>query len=167
MYVNRLRIKCLICSRCIHLYCDIGYGAQNNQTVPSCFVLPGTEFVNKLNAELFKLTGINHHITTAYHPKANGLMEKQNASNSQSLRACIKDQEDWYHPLDSITFSFRVSQHHSTGKTSFEMMFGHLSLLPIQLKTRPYYMQHTDGDADFINGPNQLKLRSWSASSQW
>ena len=33
------------------------------------------------------------------------------------------------------------------------MMFGHLPLLPIQHKTRPYYMEHTDGDAQFINGP--------------
>ena len=138
---------------CIHLYCDIGYCGRKNQTVPSHFVLSGTEFVNKLNAELFKLTGINHHITTAYHPKANGLVEKQNASTSQSLRACIKDQVDWYHFLDSIAFSFRASQHHSTGKTPFEMMFGHSPLLHIQLKTRPYYMEHTYGDAQFIHGP--------------
>ena len=33
------------------------------------------------------------------------------------------------------------------------MMFGHLPLLPIQLKTRSYYMEHTNGDADFIHGP--------------
>ena len=99
----------------IHLYCDIGYCGQNNQTVPSHFVLPGTKFVNRLNADLFKLTGINHHITTAYQPKANRLVEKQNASTSQSVRACIKDQEDWYHLLDSIVLSFRASQHHSTG----------------------------------------------------
>ena len=32
-------------------------------------------------------------------------------------------------------------------------MFGHLPLLPIQLKIRPYYMKYTDGDAHFINGP--------------
>ena len=33
------------------------------------------------------------------------------------------------------------------------MMIGHLPLLPIQLKTRPSYMECTYGDADFINGP--------------
>ena len=32
-------------------------------------------------------------------------------------------------------------------------MFSHLPLLPIQLKTRPYHMKHTNGDAQFINGP--------------
>ena len=152
MYVNRLRIKCSISSMCIRLYCNIGYHGWNNQTVPWCFVLLCTKFINKLNEELFKLTGTNHHITTAYHPEANGLVEKQNASTSQSLRACIEDQEDWYHLLDSIPFSFRAFQHHMTGKT-FEMMFSHLPLLPIQLKTRPYYMEHTDGDADLINSP--------------
>ena len=99
------------------------------------------------------MTGINHYITTANHPKANELVEKQNASTSQSLRACIKYEENWYHLLHSIAFSFRVSQHHLTGKTPFEMMFSHLPLLPIQLKTRPYYMEHTAGDANFINGP--------------
>ena len=32
-------------------------------------------------------------------------------------------------------------------------MFGCLPLLPIQLKTRPYYMEHPVGDGQFINGP--------------
>ena len=32
-------------------------------------------------------------------------------------------------------------------------MFGYLPVLCIQLKTRPYYMEHTNGDAQFINGP--------------
>ena len=106
---------------CIHLFCNIGY-CQNNQRVNSYFVHLGTKFVNKLNAELFKLTDINHHITTADHPEANGLVEKQNASTSQSLRACVKDQEDWYHLLDSIAFSFRASQHHSTGNLLFLLL---------------------------------------------
>ena len=136
---------------CIHFYCDIGYCSRNNQMVHSHFVLCGTKSFSKLNAELFKLTGVNHHITTAYNPKANGLVEKQNASTSQSLRACIE--EDWYHLLDSIAFSFRASQYHSTGKTPFEMMFGHLPLLPIQLKTRQYHMECTNSDTHFINGP--------------
>ena len=35
----------------------------------------GTEFRNSLNAELMKAFRIDHRLTTAYHPQANGLDE--------------------------------------------------------------------------------------------
>ena len=38
----------------------------------------GREFCNKLNEQFFKLSGMDHHITSAYHPQANGLVEQQN-----------------------------------------------------------------------------------------
>lgn len=35
----------------------------------------GKEFFNQVNAELMKVFGIEHRMTTAYHPQANGLDE--------------------------------------------------------------------------------------------
>lgn len=35
----------------------------------------GREFVNSLNQHLFQLTGVQHIISTAYHPQTNGLDE--------------------------------------------------------------------------------------------
>ena len=38
----------------------------------------GTEFKNKLNDELMKTFNIDHRLTTAYYPQANGLYERFN-----------------------------------------------------------------------------------------
>ena len=104
-------------------------------------LLSGREFCNELNATLFKLTGVEHQITGAYHPQANGLVEKQNSTTTNALKACLNQQEDWYKALDSVAFSFRGSKHCSTGRTPFEMMFGHQMLLPVELHTRQLLMQ--------------------------
>ncbi|PIK39503.1 putative gypsy retrotransposon integrase-like protein 1-like [Apostichopus japonicus] len=37
----------------------------------------GREFVNRVSEELHRLTGVDHRITTAYHPQCNGLAEKR------------------------------------------------------------------------------------------
>ena len=36
----------------------------------------GSEFNNHMNAELMHVMGIQHRLTTAYHPQANGLDER-------------------------------------------------------------------------------------------
>ena len=94
-----------------------------------------TEFHNKLNAELFKLMGVKHHVTTAYHPEANGLVEKQNSSTAQALKVCINEQSNWHECLHSIAVSFHGSQHASTTKSPFEMMYQHQMTFPMQLRT--------------------------------
>ena len=104
-------------------------------------LLSGHEFCNELNATLFKLTGVEHQITGAYHLQAYGLVEKQNSTTTSALKACLNQQEDWYKTLDPIAFSFRGSKHCSTGRTPFEMMFGHQMLLPVELCTRQLLMQ--------------------------
>ena len=38
----------------------------------------GREFVNSVNSHLFKITGVKHIITLAYHPQTNGLIERFN-----------------------------------------------------------------------------------------
>ena len=44
----------------------------------------GREFVNSVSAELHRFTGIIQRVTNAYHPQANGLVERQNRTNKNS-----------------------------------------------------------------------------------
>ncbi len=40
----------------------------------------GSDFVNQMIAELTKLNGINHRTISAYNPRANGAVERTNAT---------------------------------------------------------------------------------------
>ena len=54
-----------------------------------CFAIQindqGREFVNTVNAELHRLTGVEQRVTSAYHPQANGLVERQNRTIKNTL----------------------------------------------------------------------------------
>ena len=63
---------------------------------------------------------------------------------TNALKACLNQQEDWYRALDPIAFLFRGSKYCSTGRTPFEMMFGHQMLLPVELCTRQLLLQKED-----------------------
>ena len=84
----------------------------------------GREFVNNLNSELMQFTGTEHHITSAYHPQANGLVERFNQTSQNSLRKCsTKCNEDWDIVLPSVLFAIRTCAHKATKYSPFELMF--------------------------------------------
>ena len=45
----------------------------------------GCEFVKKVSTELHRLAGVEQHVTSAYHPQANGLVERQNRTLKDSM----------------------------------------------------------------------------------
>lgn len=66
--------------------CTCGFGC--------CEVLisdQGHEFVNKVKEELFRLTGTEHRIASAYHPQTNGLTERYNQTLQTTLVKVVND----------------------------------------------------------------------------
>lgn len=93
----------------------------------------GTEFNNALSSALYQRMGVHHRVTSAYHPQANGMVEKANSTTTNRLKACINQQQDWLGLLDSLAMAYRASQHCSTGKSPYEMLTGTQMRLPIDL----------------------------------
>ena len=111
-----------------HLICRLG-------CFEYCHSDQGREFVNELNSTLFELAGIQHCISSAYHPQSNGLDERTNQTLSCALIKVINDkQDDWDEHLDSVLFAYRTSVHASTKYTPFYLMYGRDPVLPIELK---------------------------------
>ena len=80
-----------------------------------CHSDQGREFVNELNSTLFELVGIQHCISSAYHPQSNGLDEHTNQKLSCALIKVISDKhDDWDQHLDSMLLAYRTSVHAST-----------------------------------------------------
>ena len=76
----------------------------------------GRQFVNEVNFHLQRLTGIHQRVTSAYHPQANGLVERGNRTVQQVLlRALGEHHNQWHRALNGVLFSMRTSRQASTG----------------------------------------------------
>ena len=94
----------------------------------------GREFINSLNDKLFKLTGVQHIISAAYHPQTNGLDERFNQTLQRALLKMVNENENqWDKFLDSVLFAYRTSRQASTKYSPFFLMFGREPKLPIDL----------------------------------
>lgn len=72
----------------------------------------GREFVNKVKAELFALTGMEHRVTSAYHPQTNGLTARFNQTLQTALIKLVSEnQTDWEDHLSAVLFAYRTAHH--------------------------------------------------------
>ena len=70
----------------------------------------GREFRNKLNSELMKAFGIDHRLTTPYHPQANGLVERYNQTLCNTLaKFAQEDRESWDRNLAAIVYGYNTA----------------------------------------------------------
>ena len=74
----------------------------------------GREFVNAVSEKLLRMTGAEQRMTSAYHPQANGLCERQNRSIKDSLvKVLYENPTEWPYIIEGILFAHRVSRHYS------------------------------------------------------
>jgi hypothetical protein len=96
----------------------------------------GREFVNQVSSTLHSLTGVKQRITSAYHPQANGLTERNNRTiQSSLLRVLSVNQDEWVKALPGVLFAYRTSVQKSTGYTPFFLMYGRQAKLPIECES--------------------------------
>ena len=101
----------------------------------------GREFVNQINEELFRLTGTDHRISSAYHPQTNGLDERMNQTNKTSLVKYVNENQiDWDVHVSSVLFAYRTRVHDSTKYSPYELMlsckYHHFLLLRMMIALR-------------------------------
>ena len=92
----------------------------------------GKEFHNQVNAELMKVFRIDHRMTTAYHPQANGLDERLNQTLINALSKFAQVNKDmWDEKLAEVIYSYNTAVQESSKHTPFEAMFGRMGRLPV------------------------------------
>ena len=92
----------------------------------------GREFCNYVNKELMNVFGIQHRLTTAYHPQANGLDEGLNQTLVNSLAKFAQENRDtWDEKLPEVVYAYNTAVQESTKHTPFEAMFGRMARLPV------------------------------------
>lgn len=72
---------------------------------------------------LFQLTGIDHRISSAYHPQTNGLDERMNQTLVRSLNKLSETKDNWDQHIDAALYAYRVSRHASSKYSPFFLLY--------------------------------------------
>ena len=102
----------------------------------------GTQFTSEVWAELCTLLGVQHRQTTAYHPEANGMVERFHRRLKDALRArCAAP--DWVAHLPWVMLGLRAAPREEDAISPAQAVFGTPIILPGQL-LNPSEMQLTE-----------------------
>ena len=93
-----------------------------------------------LTKDLLEHYRIQQTIISAYHPQANGLVERGHDSIVNSLAKYSKQPGDWVKYLSLTLWADRISVRHSTGYSAFELVYGRECLLPVELSVASWSM---------------------------
>jgi hypothetical protein len=82
-------------------------------------------FISQFWRELFKLSGTQLRMSTAYHPETDGQTEVLNRSLEQYLRAFVHHKPSlWLTFLPLAEWSYNTTKHSATGYSPFHVMYG-------------------------------------------
>ena len=95
----------------------------------------GTNFTSQLIESLWERFDVHTLRTTAYHPQADGITERFNRTVKIMLAQFVDQhkQDDWDLKLDKLCFAYNTAVHATTKFSPFELMFGRIPKLPIDL----------------------------------
>jgi transposase InsO family protein len=106
----------------------------------------GSENLN-IAKELLEAYKINRVTTSAYHPQANGLVERGHDAIINSLsKYCSRAPETWVRYLHLVLWADRISVRRSTGYSAFELVYGRDGLLPVDLNLRSWSIVDWEGE---------------------
>jgi len=89
----------------------------------------GRQFISSLWSAMAASLGAQTHHTTAYHPQANGLVERFHRSLKTALRARLSS-ANWMDHLPWVLLGLRSTLKEDLGASPADMVFHHQPLLP-------------------------------------
>lgn len=103
----------------------------------------GRQFESQLFQSLSKYLGFKANTTTAYHPQANGLIERQHRSIKASLR-CYLNSIFWVNNLPLVLLGLRSVIREDLGCSSAELVYGTPLNLPGEFFTSCRDIKHSE-----------------------
>ncbi|GAU25844.1 hypothetical protein TSUD_31080 [Trifolium subterraneum] len=93
----------------------------------------GTQFTNKKFQEFLANIGTTQHFTFVEHPQTNGQAEAANRVILRGLRRRMRAAKgNWTEELHNVLWSYRTTQHYTTGETPFRLTYGTEAVIPVE-----------------------------------
>jgi hypothetical protein len=84
--------------------------------------------------------GIEHRVSTAYHPQTNGQAETLNKQLKGILMKTVtKGGKDWSKKLDVALWAYRTAHKTPIGMTPYQFVYGKTCHLPVELEHKAYW----------------------------
>jgi cleavage and polyadenylation specificity factor subunit 1 len=130
----------------------------------------GPQFVSNLWSTMAEFLGIKLHPTTAYHPQANGLVERFHRSLKASLRSRLSS-PSWTNDLPWVLLGLRTVPKSDHGVSSAEMVYGAPIAVPGEFlggcSSDELPTQHLKRLRETIQGLVPLPMRTRSKKSSF
>ena len=109
----------------------------------------GAQFTGSIWRELHRTLGIRHQTTTAYHPQANGLIERFHRHLKGALRARL-DGPGWMDELPVVLLGIRAAWREEADTTPAQLVYGTALKLPGEMIL--HVPAAPEPSADFLRG---------------
>jgi len=124
----------------------------------------GTEFKNKVVAELCKMTNMGRVFTTPYNPQCDGMVERFNRTLLKMIGCYVEEgQKNWDAHLPWLMFAYNTSYSTSHGVTPFELMYGRKANTTIDLEVEAKSRGVQLSEAKFLINDHVHEMRSKAA----
>ena len=137
-------------------------------SVPLCIVTDrGREFNNEMMNKLCSLLGIEHNLTSPYHPQSNSSAESFNRSMKKYLRTGLENTAtlDWEALLPVLQLSYNCHVHKSTLESPFYLTYGMDPRLPYFDLAHPQPIYKSDQVTDTFQ--NFSAMHKLVHQNQW
>ncbi|GKB40875.1 reverse transcriptase domain-containing protein [Tanacetum coccineum] len=100
----------------------------------------GTHFCNSQLEKVLLRYGVNHRISTTYHPQTNGQTKVTNRAIKRILERSVGyNPKDWSEKLNDALWAFKTAYKTPTGCTPFRMVYGKAFHLPVEIEHKAYW----------------------------
>ena len=118
----------------------------------------GPQFTSHLWSGLNKLLGIESFTTTAYHPQANGMVERLHRQLKASLKARLSS-PNWMDELPLVLLGIRTAWREEPGCSSAELVYGTSLHIPGEFLSSSSDLRNTTVSSEFLRNL-QRKMRN-------
>ena len=128
----------------------------------------GAQFVSQVWRGVCEILQIKHNLTTAYHPQANGMIERFHRSLKAALRARCTN-EHWFDDLPLVLLGLRTVPRDDDGISCAERLYGTVLTLPGEFLSEvnvppPEFMSRLRAVTEASQAPPPLPRRTVTSS---